>query len=71
MSEKNSSLRSGASIKLELGENFPKTSAGKLELITILLGNEPIYDEDFNEIGRTEPMITKEEALKLLNGETL
>jgi hypothetical protein len=39
--------------------------AGKIELITSLLDiNE--YDEDGNVIGHREPIITKEQALELL-----
>lgn len=63
-------LKSAAQIKLELGQNLrPLTPAGKLQLIMELIGNQPIYDEEGEEIGRTISIISNEEAIKLLNGD--
>lgn len=49
-----------------------RTIAGKVEMIMELLGGQPILDEDGNDTGEvTASIITKEDALKLLNGEDL
>lgn len=42
------------------------TPAGKLQMLMELL-DENVYDDDGNIIGKKEPLITKEEALRLLN----
>lgn len=41
--------------------------AGKMQMITELLGNEPVYDENGGIIGYTPKLISKETALELLN----
>lgn len=45
-----------------------RTPAQKMELIMALLGGQPIYDEYGDDTGEVTPsLITKEQALKLLN----
>lgn len=44
---------------------LPNSIAGKLEMI-MQLSDTNIYDEDGNIIGQKEPLITIEEAKKLL-----
>lgn len=46
---------------------IPKTRAGKIQIIMELLGGQPIYDEYGNQIDETAKLITREEAIKLLN----
>lgn len=67
MNEEFKGIKSPVAIKLEMGNNcLPETAAGRLEFVINLLEGVPYYDEDGMEIGRSEPLITKEEALKLL-----
>jgi hypothetical protein len=44
---------------------IPKSIAGRLQLIQELL-DENEYDDDGNIVGKKEPLITPEEARKLL-----
>ncbi len=44
----------------------PMTVAGKIQLIMQLAGLQEITDEDGNVIEYTKPLISKEDAIKLL-----
>lgn len=44
----------------------PLSPAGKLQIIQDLL-DETVYDDNGNVIGKKEPVITKEQAMKLLS----
>lgn len=58
-------LKSGVSIQLETNNRLPLTPAGKLEMVSQLL-DDNIYDEDGEVIGKGKPIITVEQARKLL-----
>jgi hypothetical protein len=59
-------LKSGAAIKYENGERMPRSAAAKLAMIEEML-RPPIFDERDNLIGYGKPLITEEEAKRLLD----
>lgn len=50
-------------------EKLSRGAAGRLQLIWELMNVPEDYDEDGKPIGEITSLITKEEAIKLLNGE--
>jgi len=66
-------LKSGMAMRMEMKAfppgSLPETPAARLEMIMLLLRGFPVVDEDGNETGEyTGPMITEEQAKKLLDG---